>query len=108
MNELLAIDPTARTVGIAGRHAVLTRRELAVLLMLADAAGGIVPAEIILHQVWTPHSPMPNLRVAIGNLRGKIEIDRQLPAIILTVPGEGYRLAPQLTLHIVPDDQQDR
>ena len=35
---------------------------------------------------------MPNLRVAIGGLRRKLEADPELPTLIVTVPGAGYRL----------------
>ena len=90
---MLTLDPSSRTATMGERAAVLTHREFGVLALLHDAAGAVVTHEILLGKVWGPHTARANLRVAIAGLRRKLESDPELPTRILTVPGEGYRLA---------------
>lgn len=89
---LLALDPSTRNATIDERSAVLTHREFGVLALLHGAAGEVVAHETLLGEVWGPHTARANLRVAIAGLRRKLEADPELPALILAVPGEGYRL----------------
>lgn len=86
------LDPATRTATLAGRTAVLTVREFAVLALLHKANGATVAHETLLGEVWGPHTARANLRVAIAGLRRKLEADTELPALILAVPGKGYRL----------------
>ena len=86
------LDSVSLTASIGGRTAKLTKREFAVLGMLERARGETVPHATLL-SVWGEHAPMPNLRVAIRGLRHKLERDPELPALILSDPGRGYRLA---------------
>ena len=92
MDSPVVLDPATRGAATAARRAQLTRREFAVLALLADAGGETVPTARLLDQVWGPNTPVANLRVAIGGLRRKLEADPQLPTLLVTVPGEGYRL----------------
>ena len=90
---MLTLDPSSRSATMGERAAVLTHREFGVLALLDDAAGAVVTHEILLGKVWGPHTARANLRVAIAGLRRKLEADPELPTRILTVSGEGYRLA---------------
>ena len=92
MDSPVALDPQHRTAATAARRATLTKREFAVLSLLAGGGGETVPSARLLAEVWGPHTPVANLRVAIGGLRRKLEADPQLPTLIVTVPGQGYRL----------------
>lgn len=86
------LDPDRRTARAGSRVAALNRREYAVLALLAEARGRVVPHAVLLERAWGPHTPLPNLRVAIRQLRLKLEADPQLPSLIVAMPGEGYRL----------------
>lgn len=80
-------------VATAGaRSARLNPREFAVLEALCAAQGAAVGHDELLSTIWWPNAAMPNLRVAIGGLRRKLEADPELPVLILTVTGVGYRL----------------
>ena len=89
---MLTLDPTSLTATLDGRAAMLTSREFAVLQLLHNGAGAVVAHETLLGEIWGPHTPRANLRVAIAGLRRKLEADPELPTQILAVPGEGYRL----------------
>ena len=88
----LELDPVRRLARAGGREALLNAREYAVIEQLREAAGQTVPHERLLAGAWPPHTPLANLRVAIRMLRRKIEADPEMPTLIVTVPGEGYRL----------------
>ncbi len=90
---MLTLDPLSRTATLDQRAAVLTHREFGVLVLLHDAAGSVVAHDTLLGTVWGAHTPRANLRVAIAGLRRKLEADPELPARILAVTGQGYRLA---------------
>lgn len=90
------LDPATLTATLDERSAVLTRREFGVLALLVEADGSIVAHDTLLGKVWGPNTQRANLRVAIAGLRRKLELDPELPTLILAVPGEGYRLAGAL------------
>lgn len=89
---LVKLDPVSRSATAGARTASLNRREFAVLALLCEAGGEVVLHADLLHKAWGPHTPLANLRVAIRQLRRKLESDPELPSLILAVPGEGYRL----------------
>jgi DNA-binding response OmpR family regulator len=88
-NDLL-LDSTRRYATRAGIPLPLTRKELAVLEALLEADGAVVSAEQLLDRVWDDGiDPFTNtVRVTIMKLRRKLGD----PPLIVTVPGEGYRL----------------
>ena len=91
------LDPATLTATLDQRSAVLTRREFGVLSLLYEANGATVAHEALLGEVWGANTLRANLRVAIAGLRRKLEADPELPALILAVPGQGYRLIPTTT-----------
>jgi DNA-binding response OmpR family regulator len=86
----LLLDSTRRYATRAGIPLPLTRKELAVLEALLEADGAVVSAEQLLDRVWDDGiDPFTNtVRVTIMKLRRKLGD----PPLIVTVPGEGYRL----------------
>jgi DNA-binding response OmpR family regulator len=80
------LDSTRRYATRGGVPLPLTRKELAVL----EADGAVVSAEQLLDRVWDDGiDPFTNtVRVTIMKLRRKLGD----PPLIVTVPGEGYRL----------------
>jgi DNA-binding response OmpR family regulator len=82
-------------VTVAGRPVSLTRKELAVLEVLAERPGLVVRREQLLSQVW--HSAYDRdghtLDVHVAAIRAKTGT----PELIETVRGVGYRLGPLTT-----------
>ncbi|SDR58547.1 two-component system, OmpR family, KDP operon response regulator KdpE [Rhizobiales bacterium GAS191] len=96
----LVVDTVARTVTLAGSPLVLTGREFELLLFLVRHAGRVVTHRQVLEAVWGPayvgHTQY--VRVFIGRLRRKIEVEKDNPQIIVTIQGVGYRLASSNTV----------
>lgn len=84
------IDSFRREAFRAGRQLRLTRKQFAVLELLARADGGVVSAEQLLQKVWDenvdPFTTAP--RVTVSTLRKVLGA----PDPIETVTGVGYRL----------------
>jgi len=91
----LEIDFESRRVRAQGRDVRLTPKEFELLRCLAAHAGKPVTHRELLQAVWGPdYGNEPEyLRVFINQLRKKIEANPAKPAIILTEPWVGYRLA---------------
>jgi two-component system KDP operon response regulator KdpE len=91
----LQIDTPRHRVTRGGEEVKLTPKEFELLSLLARHAGKVVTHRQILAAVWGPaHTEDTQyLRVYIGHLRQKIESDPEVPRIILTEPGVGYRIA---------------
>jgi two-component system KDP operon response regulator KdpE len=88
----LTIDPVSHRVTLDGAVLPLTRREHALLLLLARNRGRVLTHRQILTAIWGPaHTEdVAYLRVYIGQLRRKL--GETLAPLILTEPGVGYRL----------------
>jgi two-component system KDP operon response regulator KdpE len=89
------IDVPRRRVLRDGSEVKLTPREFELLAFLARHAGKVVTHKQILNAVWGPahESDTQYLRVYVGQLRQKIELDLSEPGVVITEPGIGYRLA---------------
>ncbi len=78
----------------------LTPTEFRLLAYLARHRGQVLSRSQIVEAVWG-HSADPDaeqaVNVHIRRLREKVEPDPGQPALILTVPGLGYRLAAEIT-----------
>jgi DNA-binding response OmpR family regulator len=88
----LTIDPHRRQAYRGGHYLGLTRKEFAVLLLLAQADGGVVSAEQLLEKAWDEHTdPFTNaVRITISTLRRKLGP----PGVLHTTSGVGYYLRP--------------
>ncbi len=91
----LEIDLPRRRVARAGAEIKLTSREFDLLSSLARHPGKVMTHRQLLTAVWGPAHVQDTqyLRVYIGQLRQKIEVNPDDPRIILTEIGIGYRLA---------------
>lgn len=89
------IDSVRRRVTRAGSEVKLTPKEYDLLSFLARHAGRVITHRQILTAVWGPaHTEDTQyLRVYISQLREKIEAQPSDPAVIVTEPGVGYRVA---------------
>ncbi len=91
----LEIDLPRRRVARDGSEVKLTSKEFELLTALARHPGKIMTHRQLLTAIWGPAHAQDTqyLRVYIGQLRQKIEIDADDPKVILTELGIGYRLA---------------
>ena len=91
----IEIDNVRHRVTRAGDEVRLTPKEFDLLFFLARQAGRVVTHKQILTAVWGPaHTENTQyLRVYIGHLRQKIEMNPDDPRVIVTEPGIGYRIA---------------
>lgn len=91
----LVIDHARNRVFRKGEEIRLTPKELALLVLLAQHAGRVLTHRTILKAIWGPGlADQPeHLRVLVGALRKKLEVDPARPTYVLTEPWVGYRLA---------------
>jgi two-component system KDP operon response regulator KdpE len=88
------IDLGRRVVRKAGGEVRMPRREFDLLAALALRQGRPVSHRDLLIEVWgSADADIRNLRVFVGHVREKIETDPAHPALLLSEPGFGYRLA---------------
>ena len=90
----LRIDLAQRLVTLGGAPVTLTRKEYALLAMLARNAGRIVTQTRLLRELWGPTYEQDThyLRILVGKLRQKLGDDAASPRWIVTEPGVGLRL----------------
>lgn len=88
----LRLDLEAKTASRAGSEIKLTATEWRLLLALIGEEGRVVSHSELLLKAWGPGATtsVEYLRVYVGALRRKLEIDASKPALILTAPGAGY------------------
>jgi len=91
-----SIDLEARLVTVAGREIRLTPKEFEVLFYMAQHPRKVLTHRAILNAVWGSNSMEQNeyLRVFVGQLRKKLEVDASTPKYIVTEPWVGYRFEP--------------
>lgn len=90
----LEIDKAARVVRINGKEIKLSATEYDLLKVLADHAGKVVTHRMLLQAVWGPNSTEHTqyLRVYVGQLRKHLRLTPDIPELIRTEAGVGYRL----------------
>jgi two-component system KDP operon response regulator KdpE len=90
----LSLDFAYRRVSLNGAEVALTRKEYAVLAMLARHLGRVVTQQQLLKDIWGPTHVEDShyLRVVVGHLRQKLGDDPAAPRFIVTEAGVGYRL----------------
>ncbi|MCO5184318.1 MAG: response regulator transcription factor [Anaerolineae bacterium] len=89
----LELDPAAVTVICRGKPVKLTQTEFNLLHYFMQHVGKTLPHRLILKNVWGPEydGEAEYLRVYIGRIRRKIELDPANPDYLITEYGLGYR-----------------
>jgi two-component system KDP operon response regulator KdpE len=92
----IAIDLERYQVDVRGEEIKLTPTEFNLLVYLMEHADKVLPHKAILKNVWGPEygDETEYLRVYIGHLRKKIELEPSDPRYLLTERGIGYRFKP--------------
>jgi two-component system KDP operon response regulator KdpE len=88
----LSVDLVRRIVTRDGAEVKLTPREYDLLRLMVAHAGKVLTHKFILREVWGGESDVQYLRIYIRGLRQKLEADPEMPRLILTEQGVGYRL----------------
>ena len=89
----LEIDLVNRRVSRDAQPVRLSPREYDLLAKLVEGGGKVVTHRQLLTSVWGPAhvDDVAYLRVFVGHLRQKLELDPATPHRIVTEPGVGYR-----------------
>ena len=89
----LRIDLAQREVFLQGELVPLTRKEFALLSLLARQPGRLVTQSQLLREVWGPshEEDVHYLRILVAKLRQKLGDDASAPRYIATDPGVGLR-----------------
>lgn len=92
----VAVDLTARKVVRDGEDVRLTPTEWHLLEVLVRNPGKLLSQRQLLAEVWGPgyETARGNLRLYMGQLRKKLEVDPARPVHLLNEPGMGYRFEP--------------
>jgi len=87
------VDLSRRLVMRAGEPVHLTPIEYRLLCVLLANSGKVLTQRHLLREIWGPTSVESNhyLRVYVGHLRQKLEVDPTQPRHIQTETGVGYR-----------------
>ena len=92
---------TCRSISVVTRcdgvvTSCLTPLEFDLLACLAKRPGQVFTREALLQEVWGyRHAADTRLvNVHVQRLRAKIELDPEVPEIVLTVRGVGYKAGP--------------
>jgi len=90
----LHVDLAARTVKVRNQLLNLTPTEYSLLRYFVQNAGRVITHGQFLREIWNLEDveKTARLRVYVTYLREKIEANPAKPALIVTVPGVGYRL----------------
>lgn len=90
----LEIDLAKHTVLKAGQPVHLTPTEFKLLARLVRQVGQVVTHRQLLVDVWGAENvdQTQYLRLYMGQLRAKLEVNPTEPTLLLTEPGVGYRL----------------
>lgn len=89
----MVIDLAARRILRDGEEVHLTPIEFRLLAVLLNNAGKVLTQRQLLNQVWGPNAVEHShyLRIYMGHLRQKLEVDPARPRHLLTETGIGYR-----------------
>ena len=90
------VDIAARLVHRGDEEIHLTPIEFRLLAVLLNNAGKVLTQRHLLNQVWGPNAVEHShyLRIYMGHLRQKLELDPARPRHFLTETGIGYRFMP--------------
>ena len=91
----LRVDLRGTEVTRRGKPVALSAREFQLLRYLIERRGVTLPRNQILAEVWgySAETFTRTLDVHVASLRQKLEKDPKRPALIVTVPGLGYKFS---------------
>ena len=94
--EGFTIDLVDKRVTRDGADVHLTPKEWDLVEVLVRNPGRLVSQRQLLHDVWGPgyETETEYLRVLMGRVRRKLEVDHSRPRHFRTEPGMGYRFEP--------------
>ncbi len=94
--EGFTVDLVNKRVTRDGVHVHLTPKEWDLVEVLVRHPGRLVSQRQLLHDVWGPgyETETEYLRVLMGRVRRKLEVDHSRPRHFRTEPGMGYRFEP--------------
>lgn len=93
----VSVEHARRHVSVRGNDVRLTFSEFELLIRLMTQPGRAFTREELLEAIWgaTEGRDLRSVDIHISNLRAKIEEAPEVPRLILTVRGSGYRFAKQ-------------
>lgn len=95
-DSALYVDFARHDVRVRGKSLELSPQEFRLLSVFVKNAGAVLSPEQLLNQCWGVSEGGPeNVRVYMGYLRKKLERNPQVPELLETVRGFGYRYTPQ-------------
>jgi two-component system KDP operon response regulator KdpE len=94
----LHIDFAARKVSVKGKDIRPSSRELKLLRTFVERLDEVLTYRQIITSVWGADAEVEAqfVRVLVGNLRQKIELNPSVPEVIITEAGVGYRMRGRL------------
>ncbi len=89
----LKVNFVERGVTVADNEVKLTPIEYGLLQEFVLNVGKVLTHRYLLNKVWGPDygGEAEYIRVFVGRLRAKLELNRTIPRYIITVPGVGYK-----------------
>jgi two-component system KDP operon response regulator KdpE len=96
VTEEFTIDLAEKRVTRDGEDVHLTPKEWDIVEVLVRNPGRLVSQSQLLHDIWGPEyeTETEYLRVLMGRVRRKLEVDHSRPRHFRTEPGMGYRFEP--------------
>ncbi|HEY1912715.1 MAG TPA: response regulator transcription factor [Vicinamibacterales bacterium] len=93
----LRLDPARRSVAVRGAAVPVTPHEFRLLYRLAASPGEVFTRERLLADIWQGEAYVTerSIDTLVRRLRLKIEPDPAVPTYILTVWGDGYKIADE-------------
>jgi len=101
-DEHLAVDFEQKTADLDGRRMTLTRKEYDLLALLVAHAGGIVPRNALLKQVWGYGADIRTRTLDVHIRRLRRKLGAYADTYIETIFGIGYRFQPFRAIRVFP------
>ena len=86
----LSVDLVRRAVRVGERDVKLSVKEYDLLRVLVQHAGKVLTYKLLLEKLWSNSAEPQYLRVYVGPLRQKIEVDAKRPQDVLTKNGNWF------------------